>query len=190
MPDTLTLASTKNTSVVVPIGTDFRKAASVRTPFQTLANWLLWVDDKLAAALAGTQAFAALAVTGNATVGGTLGVTGTLSVTGDIAAGGGLMRKGFAANVASDSDQSIERNAVTICAPVGSGPYIWTIFGASQQDGDWVEVFCNTAGTCTLKDPGGGTLLTLNGLGTSLAVGAKFVRVAGVWRLCGLAKDT
>lgn len=67
MPEALVIVSAKPSEVTVPLGTDKRKAASVRTPFQQLANWLQWLDDRVANMLTGALAFTSMHAA-NATV--------------------------------------------------------------------------------------------------------------------------
>jgi hypothetical protein len=113
-----------------------------------------------------------ISCSGNASIGGGLTVTGDLD-------GTGLIRKGLPASTKPDSNQTIDRNSYTICAPVGTGNYAWTIFGIGQQNGDWVKVHCNSVGNCTLKDPLGNTLIILSG-GLSLQ-SATAILVDGTW---------
>lgn len=124
-----------------------------------------------------------LETTAAATIGGGLTTSAGISSGGDlIFPGGGLIRGGLPGETAPDSNTTISRNTITVCVPVGSSPYAWTIFGTGQHDGDWVKVYCNSLGTCTLKDPAGNTLLLLNGSG--IAVHAMAVRISGTWYIC------
>ena len=86
------------------------------------------------------------------------------------------------AYVLSNVDAQINRNSITICQPVDSNPYTWTIFGFDPHEGDWVEVRCNSVGIRTLKDPFGNILTFLDGNGAS-AVQASAVLIGGTWYL-------
>ncbi len=183
MPDTLTLVSAKDTSVVVPIGTDLRKAASVRTPFQTLANWLLYLDDRLAAVLSGAQTFSTLngaTVTCNTVNAGTVNSVDAV-FTGLFKPNGGQIDLG---NEITQGSATIPRNKYTKVNSSGSSAFTLTIDGTGPPiNGEWVQVYYIGTGTCTIKDPDGTT--TVGALNGSTSIVIRLQRMSGSWRAVG-----
>lgn len=172
MPQDLVIESVKPTVVSVPVGTDKRKAASVRTPLQQLANWAQWLDDKLAGLMAGTNTFTALnggIVTVNEVRAAALKCAGYLFSRDGV--GYGFMPLKRVAQI--DAASTLQRNRVHVLNALGTSSADWTmseaadsLTGAAAQAGDWVFVAVgNFAGTITLKDSTGSTIQAFNGAG-------------------------
>ena len=147
-------------NVVVPDDGDLRNAASVTTPFQTLADRTAYLQGRL-----------------NGSVAANTSLNGNLTLL-----SGGLFNGGLQATIIADSggNQVIDRNKITVVTNSGAAAFNLTIFGTGQHDGDWVIVHSNTTNTCTVKDPGGSTILQIDG-GGGLPVCMMAIRIADNW---------
>lgn len=161
MAHNLTETATYTANVSVPDDGDLRNAASVEGPFQDIADRTAYLKGRLDGSVATDTS-----LSGNLTL-----------------LAGGLFNGGLQTAIIPDSSATIDRNKITVVTNSGAANYNLTIFGTGAHDGDWVIVHANTTNTCTLKDPGGSTVLQLNG-GGGLPVCCMAIRIGGNWVVC------
>lgn len=165
MPEDLVISSTKPTAIPVPLGTDKRKAASVRTPFQYLANWAQWLDDKLAGLMSGSQTFAAL---NGAIITADEIRTAAAKIAGYLHSrdGVGFSFMPLKVVLQIDAASTLQRNRVHVLTALATDSADWTmsdaadtLTGTAAQAGDWVIIAVGAhPGTITLKASTGATI--------------------------------
>lgn len=185
MPDTLTPVSQDDTAnVVVPIGTDKRKALTVRTPLQALLNTAQYLKDLIANLRTGAVHMASpyfdtfnspsMSSGGSGSVLANLTqVTGTIGRSGT----GGFNKLALQQAEHANADQTVERNCVHIMSNLDNANCAWTLSedpdaltGAGIARGDWVVIALPASGysgTLTLKKAGGSTIMTMTAVGAA-----------------------
>lgn len=178
MPETLIETSTYTTDIVVPIGTDKRKALTVRTPFLSLTNrtkYLKQTLDNAVGTLTGTVTIVANIVSGAQALSAT-------TVTGKLTRGRPHVNHLIHPNADFDYDPTTGKELIVSYNI--SADRICKLLSAGAFDGQHIRIVNNAAPLLTVRDVALSDLIILSNTATGSASGkwrwADFVWDAGL----------